>query len=418
MKMSFATCLAIGMMLFTWSGSLSRAEEAAAEVNLGGCCDKQKEAGCSSCKHEGEECSESACASCKEECGDCSKSDCSTCKHECSDCTKEECSTTACKGCEKSQCDKAAAAAAACSKCEQCPGETAACDKGQKGDCASGCCKKKCEGAACCEGADKACQEACQHCDAAKKTVCVVLDLGGIDFAAQAACDRDAMISSVLRGTVLPHPVNFAVAETPVCQLPCGENCAEKTAAIAAGYVEATAASPGAVRAYATARHKNEFTLAQFQYSIQIIEDKNGCLKEFADLRSNKAMMFAESKTLIPAMRILAKQNLIKQVSAPKITCEPGGEAEMDIAQQRGDGNSHPVELRLQVASEQTKNGMMVQLTMHTNDGERASDVRTAVHMEPGQTIVLNAKASPASSDESQGEQSATYVIVTPEVLK
>ena len=306
-----------------------RAEEAAAEVNVGGCCDKQKEGGCSSCKHEGEECSESDCASCKEECGDCSKSECSACKHDCSetgksdcstckkecgDCTKEECSTTACKGCEKSQCDKAAAAAAACSKCEQCPGETAACDKGKKGDCASGCCKKKCEGAACCEGADKACHEACQHCEAAKKTVCVVLDLGGIDFATQVHFDMDAMVSSVLRGIVLPHPVNFAVAETPVCQPPCGDNCSEKTAAIAAGYVEATAASPDAVNAYATVRQTSEDNSVQVQYKIQIIEDRNGCLKEFADLRSDKAMMFAESKTLIPAMRILAKQNLIKQI--------------------------------------------------------------------------------------------------------
>ena len=332
MKMSFATCLAIGMMLFAWSGSLSRAEEAAAEVNVGGCCDKQKEGGCSSCKHEGEECSESDCASCKEECGDCSKSDCSTCKHDCSeagkpdcstcmkecgDCTKEECSSTACKGCEKSQCDKAAAAVAACSKCEQCPGETAASDKGQKGDCASGCCKKKCEAAACCEGADKACHKACEHCEAAKKTVCVVLDLEGIDFATQADFDMDAMIHSVLRGTVLPHPVNFAVAESPVCQPPCGDNCSEKTAAIAAGYVEATAASPDAVNAYATVRHKSDDNSVQVQYKIQIIEDQNGCLKEFADLRSDKAMMFAESKTLIPAMRILAKQNLIKQTCAP-----------------------------------------------------------------------------------------------------
>ena len=42
----------------------------------------------------------------------------------------------------------------------------------------------------------------------------------------------------------------------------------------------------------------------------------------------------------------------------------------MEIAQQQGDGNPNSVGLHLQVASEQTKNGMMVQLTMHTNDGE------------------------------------------------
>ena len=60
----------------------------------------------------------------------------------------------------------------------------------------------------------------------------------------------------------------------------------------------------------------------------------------------------------------------------------------------------------------------MIELAMHAIEQERRYEVRTALLVEPGQTLVLNANAAPDSQDEPKQTQPAVYVVLTPEVVK
>jgi hypothetical protein len=118
-------------------------------------------------------------------------------------------------------------------------------------------------------------------------------------------------------------------------------------------------------------------------------------------------------------MRMLNKHQLIRQLSSPKLTCVAGQTAQLQI------GSETPAEdsdewkgVRLAVASEETENGLMIELAMHASEEKREYERRMALVVEPGQTIVLNAKAGPAAEPELQQPEPAVYIVVTPEVVK
>jgi hypothetical protein len=157
----------------------------------------------------------------------------------------------------------------------------------------------------------------------------------------------------------------------------------------------------------------------QIQYTINIIEDCRGCLQEYEALRKGAPMMFAESKTLLPAIRMLEKNHLIRQLSTPKLMCTEGQSAELEIASEaETERFSNWTGVRLEVGSERFEDGLKVELAMHASEDERRFRVRTAVVVDEGQTIVMNANAGPVRRDDTQQERPAVYIVLTPEVLK
>jgi hypothetical protein len=158
-----------------------------------------------------------------------------------------------------------------------------------------------------------------------------------------------------------------------------------------------------------------EKTPTQILYNIQIVEDCEGCMAEYEALDRGAPMMFAESKTLLPAMRAMQKHELIRQLSAPKLICTAGQAAQMEVGSEAADNWEG---LRLEVASEQVENGLKVELAMHSTQDDRNVKVATALIVEPGQTIVLNANAAPRAKDENASVERAVYVVVTPEVVE
>lgn len=304
------------------------------------------------------------------------------------------------------------------------------------------------------------CQIGCgsQDITGANKTVTLILDSpSGGDCAIQSECNANTTIGSMLRGAVLPHPVNFSEAQIVICRprtvtyadnsieveeriLPVrwdpaiGEptkctnhtlqpndrvcvrvnaTSADRTDAIAAAY---TQAAPIVNRAIPSPRAMTaDKEPAQILYNIQIIEDREGCMSEYEAIERGAPMMCAESKSLLPAMRALHKHELIRQVSSPKVVCIAGETAQLEI----GIGNPENWEgVRLELGSEQVESGLKVELALHTTKDQRDMKVCTALIVEPGQTIVLNANASPAAKEKSNSAQPAVYVIVTPEIIE
>jgi hypothetical protein len=296
-----------------------------------------------------------------------------------------------------------------------------------------------------------------------EKSIFLVLDseTGG-DHAIECECAEGSSVSSVLESTVLPHPVNFAAAEIVVHRarqivedgvveieerilpvrwdqatgkptkctnhsLEAGDRvcvklpgaCDAKSGAVVTAYApEAPATLNNNVERWYQPEAKRE-RLSQVQYSIQIIEDSRGCMTEYEPLRRGVPMMCAESKTLLPAMRMLNKHRLVRQLSSPKLTCVAGQTAQLQIGSETpADGSRDWDGVRLAVASEQTEKGLMVELAMHASEDEREFERRMALVVEPGQTIVLNANAGPTASDAPKQAKPAVYIVVTPEIVK
>jgi hypothetical protein len=296
-----------------------------------------------------------------------------------------------------------------------------------------------------------------------QKSIYLVLDsVRGGDSVIECECKEGTTVRSVLQGAVLPHPVDFGAAEIAVhraCTLvkdggvvevkksvlpvkwdqaagqptectdhalqACDKVCVNIPAAhgtakaVATAYTQATPAprSASVERWYQPVEGDENTT--QIQYSIQIIEDSHGCMAEYEQLRRGAPMMCAESKTLLPAMRMLNKHQLIRQLSSPKLTCVAGQTAQLQIGSEKPVEDSDEWEgVRLAVASEETENGLMIELAMHASEEKRDYERRMALVVEPGQTIVLNAKAGPAFTDAPKEHEPAVYIVVTPEIVK
>lgn len=449
LKVALATALVIAVN----SAYIGAAEESQTETKKT-CCANDKDSGCKECK----------CKSCSNE--NCDKENCS-----CEGCKKAECpcsksAITACseKGCKKGcpcaggQCKKGNLASS-------CSGDSC-CNK--TGDCASQAVAfatadvwqlitRELAGSGACDCAEFGCTAE----STPSHSVYLVLDEADSDYAFSAQCKPNATVGSVLRNAILPHPIDFANAEICVQRfaqnaegeillkadeivLPVswdnstGEPTMATNHALMANdrlliepragkapFDELAAATvreaPGAAACNCTGNRSkqscacdNTAEPSQIQYSIQIIEDRSDCLGEFDSLRNGSLMMFAESKTLLAAMRMLHKHELVRQLSAPRIICTAGQTAEVEI-DNKDFGNADG--LRIAVASEKTDEGIKVELTMHSTEDSRQFEVRSALMVEEGQTIVLNT-TRPSIDGESTGNQPVVYVVLTPEIVK
>jgi hypothetical protein len=158
-------------------------------------------------------------------------------------------------------------------------------------------------------------------------------------------------------------------------------------------------------------------TATQVLYNIQIIQDREGCLSEYESFRDGDCIMFADSDTLLPALRILQKHELVEGLSSPKLVCTTGRRAQFEIGRQIAGEESKAWEgVKLEVEAEQHENGLRVDLAVHTSQEERTCDVRTAVVVECGKSVILKSQGTPGG--DAEGARPAIYVVVTPEVIR
>jgi hypothetical protein len=169
----------------------------------------------------------------------------------------------------------------------------------------------------------------------------------------------------------------------------------------------------------ATAQVEDAGKVTQVSYTIDIIADHHGCMKEFAPLRDGQGMMFAESRTLLPALRIMQKHGLIREISSPKLVATAGQKAQLEVGRTTATEEGESWDgVRLEVAAREMANALNVQLAVHTSEAQRRCEVQTAVLVEAGQTVVLNTKAMSGQPAEESEREHPVYVIVTPEVIK
>ena len=160
--------------------------------------------------------------------------------------------------------------------------------------------------------------------------------------------------------------------------------------------------------------------VSQVLFNIQVIEDRTGCLAEYESFQNGDCILFADSKTLLPALRILEKHNLVGSVASPKLVCITGRRAQMEVGAEVATGEEpHWQGVKVEVEAEKYESGLKIDFAVHTSDKEHTCDVRTAVLLDEGQTIVLKSQTASAAGDEEDCCcKPTTYVVLTPELMK
>lgn len=371
MSKGFTIGLMAAMVFVPFTVAMSFAEESQTQATLG-CCDKEKQ------------CCDNSTA-CK--CTDCKNADCDVKNCACdgpatSNC---RCTTTECANCDESGCHCTSSESSDCSR--------AAC---AAGECASQ--------AAC---------DALSVCD----------DLGNCGCAQESALK---MIGRSLFGAApaTTSEITWQILADELNQSPC-RRCesvgvsSESTKAVAAIYSQPTPGVRESVDEHRSCDTVAKPSAEQIQYSIQIVEDRQSCMCEYESLRRGMPMMIAESKTLLPAVRVMNKHQLVRQVSSPKLTCVAGQTAQLEIgAESPAEGSDAWSGVRLAVACEQVENGLMVELAMHATCPDRNLERQFKLLVEPGQTVVLNTGAAPPATDEPSPREPSVYVLLTPEVVE
>lgn len=383
----------------------------------GACCDKDKACSSKSCKRDG--CDHAACD--KKQCaGDGSEAANSQSaagggEFVAASCTKcKNCSLTSCecKKCPNADCDKDRCACEGNKKCTaDCDAANCAADSGKESRTTAGSftvaeylsltgLRDKCSGRDCqvektaCDGPSCNGQECagapCRDCNST-----VVLRQSGDRLFTVAGSPDTSRVSNELWDQIRSELADMA---NPI---------------LGVSFQQTSTDDVQSVAPCADADACGRKSAARIQYSIQIVEDCNDCMSEYDALRRGAPIMRAESKTLLPTMRVLHKHQLVRQLSSPKVQCDAGQTAQIEVA---GDDDSGSI--RLEVASEDSENGLMVKLAMHAEEGDQSFEVKTAQRIEPGQTIVLNATPLPAQGDSANKEPRCVYVVLTPEVVK
>ncbi len=407
MSKAFIMAVVAALLVVPTSAAVTRAEESKPESKQTAC-EQGKDCPSKKCCKDGK-CDLSKCEQGKCADGECTKSACSENKCKQASCKKGECTACKCDNCENASCDKSNCA------CEQSTtGVTAVVYTGcAKGDCATssdckskGCCKDgKCDKTAC---AETSCQQQLCYAEGNCASDCGVVyqESSAFRFAGH----------SLLDGSV-PSSLNFDVVgvfgfadEYQLISRNCDEDCCNKKQLQVAFAAASEDNSKAMVTAYTEPECKACTKLdsaAKIMYSVRVIEDREGCLREFEAVRDGKPIMAAESKTLLPAMRVLEKNDLIRQISSPKVVCELGQPAQM-VAWETSEG-----ELWLKLTSHCVEDGLVVDMGLGGRESLSHVDVKVA----SGQSYVVNLNCNPAEEGH-EAISPAVYIVVTPEVIE
>ncbi len=154
---------------------------------------------------------------------------------------------------------------------------------------------------------------------------------------------------------------------------------------------------------------------AQIEFEIDMIEDRANNLAEFDAKRGDACFAVFDSDTIRPALRILAKHELIKKLSSPKLTCLVGQTATLEtIADDQG--KSPADSLKLHVFAGQFDGGLMVQLGLKTTRHEKHYDFDSSIPVKPGQSVLVRANVIGDWQSPVQ-DAGPLYVVLTPSIV-
>jgi hypothetical protein len=136
-------------------------------------------------------------------------------------------------------------------------------------------------------------------------------------------------------------------------------------------------------------------------------------------------ILTAESDVILPAIRILQKQELVRRISSPKLVTIVDRPAQIQI------GSEVPIEgsakrsfqgLTLKTAAREMGGGLNVDFEFRNSHGGETHEVQTSLLVAHGQTIVMKASRcrceTETNSDQKSGARPAVYVVLTPELVK
>jgi len=310
-----------------------------------------------------------------------------------------------------------------CGDEKTCGDGKACCEKKSCGDdkpCCHG--ESGCDGKSCCKARENAelrregqceceCKSKCAEAEAFHSAAPTVPSLSwSVQFPEiEQVRQQWITLASILDLDLPIIQTGYATCDATACEKSCNSCEKKPTAAVPRSPVPRPSISPAQEIA-------PEGEMAQVLYNIEIIEDRHGCLSEFEALR--QGLMFADSSTLLPAMRILHKHQLIRTMSSPKLICTTGHTAQLAIGGETTPGQSDSWEgIRIEVASKQYEKGLKVALALDACEEQQKYAVQTSVLVEPGQSIVLNANALPTLKSEAAEAQHAVYIVLTPELV-
>ena len=154
----------------------------------------------------------------------------------------------------------------------------------------------------------------------------------------------------------------------------------------------------------------------QVVFNIVILEDRQGTLAEFKDLRES-GFMVGDTTTTLGALRVFEKHKLIKRTADPSIICEVGREARFELGSQPVDDLSPDEGVRVEVATRRLTPSIIV-FSLSASVNGRVKEVQTALDKNERQTAIMRVGPRRDESDAGGKSERVAYVVVTPEWVR
>jgi hypothetical protein len=160
-------------------------------------------------------------------------------------------------------------------------------------------------------------------------------------------------------------------------------------------------------------------------FSVEVIEDHTGSLREFKALESAMPILTAQSEVILPTIRILEKQALVRRISSPKLVTIVDQPAQIQIGSEvPGEASETPSfqGLSMKTAAREMGGGLNVDFQFRDTSGDEKLEVQASLLVAHGQTIVMKAAGCCCDTDANDaakaGARPAVYVVLTPELVK
>jgi hypothetical protein len=164
---------------------------------------------------------------------------------------------------------------------------------------------------------------------------------------------------------------------------------------------------------------------AQVLFNVDVIEDFTGSFREFSALQSGMPILTADSEIILPTIRILEKQNLVRRRSGPTLVTLVGRPARVQVGVERPSEDDSPASFDgviLEAVAHEYGGGLNVEFQYRDTSGRDALEVETSLLLSHGQTIIMRTsgrKAQKAEGDDrSANGDPVVYVVLTPELIR
>jgi hypothetical protein len=179
-----------------------------------------------------------------------------------------------------------------------------------------------------------------------------------------------------------------------------------------------TVFTPATAGAVAIAAPQTPTPRQQFLCRFQIISDPHGNLEQFEPLRSG-AQMIGDSESLLGAIRILEKNQLIRRIGEPTVACTAGRPANFRLGE--FDHNEQLLAgTEIDITPQTYSSGLPWSLRVRIAHGGPPQEVRIAPEFAASQTLIAKINSSGArrkANDAQVASNGRVYVVLTPELL-